>query len=76
MRACHAIVEEGRADPSPWRGFCLVIEKICELHARNRGFTEAFMSTFPGAMDFAAGREYTLNSLGKHSTATTGGTAG
>ncbi|MEV5748432.1 helix-turn-helix domain-containing protein [Actinoallomurus sp. NPDC052308] len=63
MRACHAIVEEGRADPDPWRGFCLVIERLCELHASNRGFTEAFMSTFPDAMDFAAGREHALNSI-------------
>jgi AcrR family transcriptional regulator len=41
MRACHAIVDEGLADPDPWHGFCLVIEKICELHARDRGFSAA-----------------------------------
>jgi AcrR family transcriptional regulator len=63
MRACHAIVDEGLADPDPWHGFCRVIEKICELHARNRGFTAAFMSAFPNAMDFAASREYALNSI-------------
>ncbi|GAB2809273.1 TetR/AcrR family transcriptional regulator [Actinoallomurus bryophytorum] len=63
MIACHTIVDEGLADPDPWRGFCLVIEKICELHARDRGFTAAFMSTFPGAMDFAAGREHALSSI-------------
>ncbi|GIH63684.1 TetR/AcrR family transcriptional regulator [Microbispora siamensis] len=63
MRACHAIVDEGRADPDPWRGFCLVIEKICELHARNRGFTEAFMSAHPKEVDLAASREQTLNAL-------------
>jgi AcrR family transcriptional regulator len=63
MRACHAIVEEGLADPDPWHGFRLVIEKICELHARNRGFTAAFMSAFPNAIDFAAGREYALRSM-------------
>ncbi|XVQ82368.1 TetR/AcrR family transcriptional regulator [Microbispora siamensis] len=63
MRACHAIVDEGRADPDPWRGFCRVIEKICELHARNRGFTEAFTSAFPEAVDLAAGREHTLNAI-------------
>jgi hypothetical protein len=37
-----------------------VIEKICELHARDRGFTAAFISAFPNAMDFAADREYAL----------------
>ncbi|WP_413812211.1 TetR/AcrR family transcriptional regulator [Streptomyces sp. OE57] len=63
MRACRAIVDKGRAEPDPWRGFCLVIEKTCELHARSRGFTEAFMSTFPDAMDFVAEREYTLRSI-------------
>ncbi|MCI2419560.1 TetR/AcrR family transcriptional regulator [Saccharopolyspora sp. K220] len=63
MRACQTIVDEGLADADPWHGFCLVIEKICELHARDRGFTTAFMSTFPDAMDFAANREYALNSI-------------
>jgi AcrR family transcriptional regulator len=63
MLACHAIVDEGLADPDPWRGFRLVIEEICALHARNRGFTAAFMSAFPHAMDFAAGREYALSSV-------------
>jgi len=63
MRACSAIVDEGCADPDPWHGLCLVIEKICELHARDRGFTEAFMATFPGAADITAGREYTLRAV-------------
>ncbi|GAA2305205.1 TetR/AcrR family transcriptional regulator [Streptomyces violaceusniger] len=63
MRACRAIVDEGSAEPDPWRGFCLVIEKTCELHARSRGFTEAFMATFPDAMDFVAEREYALRSI-------------
>jgi AcrR family transcriptional regulator len=61
-RACRAIVDEGLAAPDPWHGFCLVIEKICALHARNRGFTLAFMTAFPGAADFAALRQYSLSS--------------
>jgi len=60
MRACHAIIDEGLAEPDPWRGFCLVIEKICELHARDRGFTAAFMSAYPNAIDFAAERAQAL----------------
>jgi AcrR family transcriptional regulator len=63
MRTCHAIVDEGLAHSDPWLGFCLVITKICELHARDRGFTAAFMSAFPHAIDFAAGREYALTSI-------------
>jgi AcrR family transcriptional regulator len=62
LRACRTIVDDGCADPDPWRGLCLVIEKICELHARDRGFSEAFMSTFPGAPD-VAGREYTVKTV-------------
>jgi AcrR family transcriptional regulator len=63
MCRCHAIVDEGLADPDPWHGFCHVIEQICELHARDRGFTAAFISAYPGAIDFAAGREYALKSI-------------
>jgi AcrR family transcriptional regulator len=65
MRACHSIVNEGLADPDPWHGFCLVIEKICALHARDQGFTTAFMSAYPDALDFAADREYALRSLAR-----------
>jgi AcrR family transcriptional regulator len=61
--ACRAIVDEGLADPDPWHGFRLVIEKVCELHARNRGFAAAFRSAFPHAMDVTAGRDYALNSV-------------
>ena len=63
MRACNTIAEEGLADPDPWHGFCQVIERICELHARDRGFTAAFMSAFPNAMDFAASREHALRAV-------------
>lgn len=63
MYACRVIVDEGLADPDPWHGFCLVIEKMCELHARDRGFTAAFMSAFPNAIDFDARREYALNAV-------------
>lgn len=63
LRACRTIVDDGCADPDPWRGLCLVIERICELHARDRGFTEAFLSTFPAATDAAAEREYTVRAV-------------
>jgi AcrR family transcriptional regulator len=63
MRACHTIVDEGLANPDPWHGFCVVIEKICDQHARNHGFTTAFMSAYPHAIDFAADRSYALDAL-------------
>lgn len=63
VRACEAIVEEGLAAADPWEGFCLVIERICELHVRNRGFTDAFLATYPDAVDSSASRELTLKSV-------------
>ena len=62
-RTCQAIVHEGLADPDPWHGFRRVIEKVFELHARDRGFPNAFMSAFPDAMDFAADRNASLRSV-------------
>ncbi|WP_109527516.1 TetR/AcrR family transcriptional regulator [Nocardia aurea] len=63
MAACTAIVDEGLADPDPWRGFCRMIERVCELHARDRGFSAAFVSAFPHAIDFAADRERALGKV-------------
>ncbi|MEU6992780.1 helix-turn-helix domain-containing protein [Streptomyces sp. NPDC046465] len=63
MTACTAIVDEALADPDPWRGFCLVIEAVCEMQARDRGFTAAFVSAFPRAIDFAADRGQALGKV-------------
>ncbi|MEK8104087.1 hypothetical protein NKG94_01280 [Micromonospora sp. M12] len=63
MNACVAVVDDGLADPDPWHGLRMVIEQLCELQARNRGFTAAFTSAFPRAMDLAAKREAALASL-------------
>ncbi|WP_350275499.1 helix-turn-helix domain-containing protein [Kribbella sp. HUAS MG21] len=62
VRACEEIVEEGLAAADPWQGFCLVIERICELHIRQRGFTDAFLATYPDADDLES-RELTLKSM-------------
>ena len=63
MRACYAIVDEGLADPDPWRGFASTVERLCELHARDRGFSAAFTAEFPRALDFAADRERAVKSI-------------
>lgn len=63
MTACTAAVDEGLADPDPWHGFCHMIEKVCALHALDRGFTAAFISAFPHAIDFTATRERALRSV-------------
>jgi AcrR family transcriptional regulator len=62
-RACQTIVDEGLAAADPWEGFCWVIERICELHLQNRGFTDAFLATYPDAVDVAESRELTLKSV-------------
>ncbi|GGV38911.1 TetR family transcriptional regulator [Kitasatospora herbaricolor] len=63
-RACQGAVRDALADPDPWHGFRSLIERICELHARSRGFADAFMTAFPEAMDSAADREQTLRAVG------------
>ncbi len=59
MAACSEIVEEGLAEADPWRGFCLVIEKLMVVHALDRGFARAFTSQALQDV-FAADRDRTL----------------
>lgn len=63
MYACRQLVRDGLADPDPWHGFQHVIEELCALHARHRGFTTAFMATYPNAIDFGAIREGTVSAI-------------
>jgi AcrR family transcriptional regulator len=63
MASCSAVVEEGLAASDPWSGFRLVIEKLMEMHALDRGFARAFTSQLPQAADFAADRDRTLRLL-------------
>lgn len=63
MALCSTVVEEGMAAADPWRGFCLVIEKLMEVHALDRGFSRAFTSQLPEAAGFTADRDRTLRLL-------------
>ena len=63
LQACSGIVADAAADVDPWRGVCSFLTRIGELNARNQGFTDAFMSAFPDAIDFAAHRANILRSL-------------
>ncbi|RMB81104.1 TetR/AcrR family transcriptional regulator [Streptomyces shenzhenensis] len=60
LRACQDIIDRASTDPDPWHGLRQVIENICELHARDRGFTEAFLSAYPRATTVTAGRDHML----------------
>jgi AcrR family transcriptional regulator len=62
-RACRAIVDEGIADPDPWRGFRRIIERICDLHVENAGFTAAFLRAYPNLVDVAGERATSLRGL-------------
>ncbi|MGW0788403.1 TetR/AcrR family transcriptional regulator [Streptomyces sp. NPDC002911] len=53
---CVSVLDEGLTDPDPWRGFCTVIEKVCQMQAVDRGFTQAFLTAFPDQTDFALER--------------------
>ncbi|WP_018332586.1 TetR/AcrR family transcriptional regulator [Actinomycetospora chiangmaiensis] len=65
MQACRAAVDEGLVAESAWRGLCRMIERLCELHARNRGFTEAFLATFPDAVDLTSERRAALGAVAR-----------
>jgi AcrR family transcriptional regulator len=61
MTTCSTIVEEGLADPDPWRGLSRVVERLMAINALDRGFSRAFTSRLPTAADyFAQDRDRTL----------------
>lgn len=51
LAACVSVLDDALADPDPWRGFCSVIEKVCAMQVADKGFTAAFLSEFPDAVD-------------------------
>jgi AcrR family transcriptional regulator len=63
LALCSTIVAEGLATPDPWRGFCLVIERVMALHAADRGFARAFTSQLPEASGFTEERDHALGML-------------
>ncbi|NUT46868.1 MAG: TetR/AcrR family transcriptional regulator [Saccharothrix sp.] len=50
LEACTAVVHEAFDDPDPWCGFRRVVEELCEMQARDRGFSAAFLRAFPDAV--------------------------
>jgi AcrR family transcriptional regulator len=64
MNLCSTIVEEGMADADPWRGLSRVVERLMEVHARDRGFSRAFTTHLPKAAEyFTHDRDRTLRML-------------
>lgn len=64
VRSCTQIVDDGCADPDPWRGFCAVIERITLLNGRNHGFVQAYLAANPGTDSFGVHRATLLRRLG------------
>ncbi|KAB8194693.1 TetR family transcriptional regulator [Nonomuraea phyllanthi] len=52
LAECAAAVDEAVADPDAWRAFRTVVEKVCAMQAADRGFTTAFLTAFPEAVDY------------------------
>jgi AcrR family transcriptional regulator len=52
LSGCAGVVDDALADPDPWHGFSRMVEKVCTAQATDRGFTEAFLTSFPDAIDF------------------------
>jgi AcrR family transcriptional regulator len=65
LARCVAILDEALEDPDPWHGFCSVIEKVCTMQATDRGFTAAFLSQFPEAVDYERARTRAENGLAR-----------
>lgn len=56
LTVCASMVDEALADPDPWHGFRAAIEKVCAMQVTDRGFTEAFLTAFPEAVDYERAR--------------------
>ena len=49
MLAYADAVAEALAEPDPWVGFCLHLERVCAMQAADQGFTDVLTMTFPTA---------------------------
>jgi len=59
--ACSSIVDDALADPDPWHGFRVAIEKVCAMQATDRGFSAAFITAFPDAITIEQERDRALH---------------
>lgn len=64
VRLCEQIVEDGCADPDPWRGFCSIVENLTLLNGRNQGFVDAFISANSEPAGYATHRDAALQAVG------------
>lgn len=53
---CTEAIDLALADPDPWRGFASVLYRVTAIQVADRGFSAAFLRSFPGALDLEARR--------------------
>jgi AcrR family transcriptional regulator len=63
MAACGALLERGLADPDPWHGFSTAVEEVSVLHALDQGFSTAFRTAYPQAVDVVPERDRGLRAF-------------
>ena len=63
MREYSAAADEALADPDPWHGFCVYIERLCRMQAEDRGFADVLTMTFPTAKAFEEERNRAADAL-------------
>jgi len=51
LAACVAGMDAALADPDPWRGLTGVIERIADMQAVDRGFSDVFLASFPTTVE-------------------------
>ncbi|MGH3351001.1 MAG: TetR/AcrR family transcriptional regulator [Nocardioides sp.] len=47
METCGRALTDALAVPDPWQGFQLLVETVCDLQRKERGFPAAFLAAFP-----------------------------
>lgn len=52
LAECLSVIDEGLADPDPWRGFRTVVENLAAAQATGHGRTEGMFTQFGGTPDF------------------------
>lgn len=65
MTAYANAIDDALADSDPWHGFCRYIERVCQMQAADRGFTDVLTLTFPTAKAFEAERNRSAAGFGE-----------
>ncbi|MEZ2388518.1 TetR/AcrR family transcriptional regulator [bacterium RCC_150] len=63
MHAYSEVTAKALADPDPWHGFCVYIERLCRMQAEDRGFADVLTMTFPTAKALEEERNRAANAL-------------